>query len=135
MLPSVHELRFLKDLALTIKSIFSVLLLWAALTACAHKIDIQQGNVLTKEMLEQIRVGMNDRQVLSVIGSPLIVDPFHKDRWDYVYSMKLGKTGETQFSHVTLYFNKGVLAEIKVLAEPLPEDDLFTPELVSAGRS
>jgi outer membrane protein assembly factor BamE len=110
-------------------------ILLISISACAHKIDIQQGNVLTKEMLEQLHVGMNELQVQSVLGSPLVVDAFHKDRWDYVYSMKLGDSKEFQFSYVTLFFKKRLLNEIKVHAEPIAEKDLITPELISAGRS
>ena len=120
---------------MTIKSIFSVLFLVALLSACAHKIDIQQGNVITKEMVENVKVGMNPRQVMSVLGSPLIVDPFHDDRWDYVYSMRLGNRNVSQFSHVTLIFKENVLSEINIEADPLPEDELIAPELVTRGRS
>jgi outer membrane protein assembly factor BamE len=114
-----------------------ILLLFFALllTACAHKIDIQQGNVITKEMVDQLKVGMNARQVVSVLGSPLVVDPFHDDRWDYVYSMKLGNKNVSQFSYVTLFFKDRVLTEIDVKAEPIPDDDLLAPELVTRGRS
>ena len=86
-------------------------------------------------MLAKLNVGMNERQVMSVMGSPLIVDPFAKNRWDYVYSMKLGDSGVSQYSYVTLFFKDRVLANIDVHVEPIPEKDLITPELVSAGRS
>lgn len=57
-----------------------------------HKIDIQQGNVVTQEMLEKLQPGMTRNQVRFVLGTPLIVDPFRNDRWDYVYT--LNKKGE-----------------------------------------
>ena len=105
------------------------------LTACAHKIDVQQGNVLTKEMVAKLSVGMNERQVISVLGSPLIVDPFRRNRWDYVYSMKLGNKNVSQYSHITLVFKDSILTDIEVKAEPLPEKELLAPELVTRGRS
>jgi len=120
----------LKIQSIAISLIFTVLL-----SACAHKIDVQQGNVLTKEMLEKLSVGMNALQVISVMGSPLITDPFHKDRWDYVYSMKLGDSGKSQYSYVTLFFKDRVLTNIDVHVEPLPDKDLIVPALVSEGRS
>ena len=52
-----------------------------------HKQDILQGNVLDKDELAQVREGMNKRQVLLVLGSPSVADPFHQDRWDYVYTL------------------------------------------------
>jgi outer membrane protein assembly factor BamE len=50
-----------------------------------YKIDIQQGNVITHEMLEKIKPGMTRAQVRFVLGSPVISDAFHGNRWDYVY--------------------------------------------------
>ncbi|MGD8592430.1 MAG: outer membrane protein assembly factor BamE [Gammaproteobacteria bacterium] len=120
---------------MTIKTIIFLLFLCTLVAACAHKIDIQQGNVTTKEMVENLKVGMNVRQVMSVLGSPLVVDPFHDNRWDYVYSMKLGNRNVSQYSHVTLIFKDNVLNEINIEAPPIPEKELIAPELVTRGRS
>ena len=57
-----------------------------------HKIDIQQGNVITQDMIDKLQPGMTRNQVRFVLGTPLLVDPFRTDRWDYVYSLK--KRGE-----------------------------------------
>jgi outer membrane protein assembly factor BamE len=112
-----------------------IFLLILAATGCAHKIDVQQGNVLTKEMLDQLAVGMSARQVISLAGAPLVVDPFHNNRWDYVYHMQMGNSGENQYSYVTLFFNGQHLKEIEVHAQPLKEDDINAPELVKEGRT
>jgi len=53
-----------------------------------YKIDVQQGNVITQEMVEKLKPGMTRSQVRFVLGSALIGDVFHKDRWDYVYSLE-----------------------------------------------
>ncbi|MEI7800966.1 MAG: outer membrane protein assembly factor BamE [Opitutaceae bacterium] len=53
-----------------------------------YKIDIQQGNVITHEMLEKIKPGMTRAQVRFVLGSPVISDAFHGNRWDYVYRLE-----------------------------------------------
>ena len=53
-----------------------------------YKIDIQQGNVITQEMLDKLQPGMTRSQVRFVLGTPLLIDPFRTDRWDYFYSMK-----------------------------------------------
>ena len=50
-----------------------------------HKIDIQQGNYVTQEMVDKLKPGMTRSQVRFALGTPLIADPFHADRWDYVY--------------------------------------------------
>lgn len=52
-----------------------------------HKQDILQGNVLDKDELSQVKEGMSKRQVLLLLGSPSVADPFHQDRWDYVYTL------------------------------------------------
>ena len=57
-----------------------------------HKIDIQQGNVITQDMIDKLQPGMTRSQVRFVLGTPLLIDPFRTDRWDYVYSLK--KRGE-----------------------------------------
>ncbi len=54
-----------------------------------HKIDIQQGNEISSEMLMMLKPGMTKSQVRFVLGTPLIQDTFHKERWDYVYTMSV----------------------------------------------
>ena len=79
------------------KLIFVVLLLAGCQSVTlpglsAHKIDIQQGNVVTQDMVAKLKPGMSRSQVRFALGTPLIADPFHADRWDYVYVMhKKGK--------------------------------------------
>ncbi len=65
-----------------------LILLISSLTACGliYKTDIQQGNVLDTDDIERVELGMTKRQVLLLLGSPSISDPFHQDRWDYVSS-------------------------------------------------
>lgn len=84
-----------------------------ALSACSvHKLDIQQGNVITPDMRAQIKPGMSKRQINFVLGSPMLIDPFHRDRWDYVYSLSKGhKAPEVQ--RITLFFDGDTLARIE----------------------
>lgn len=53
-----------------------------------YHVDVQQGNVVTQDMIERLRPGMSRSQVRFALGSPLIVDPFHPDRWDYVFEFR-----------------------------------------------
>lgn len=80
----------------------------AALAGCSfpgvYKIDIQQGNVVTQDMIDQLRPGMTQRQVRFIMGNPLIVDTFHPNRWDYLYSIQPGG-GERQQERMTLLFD------------------------------
>ena len=59
-----------------------------------YKMDIQQGNVVTQEMMSKLQPGMTPSQVRFILGTPLVVDAFHKDRWDYIYRYSRG--GEVQ---------------------------------------
>jgi len=68
-----------------------------------YKIDVQQGNVITQEMVEKLRPDMTKAQVRFVMGSPLIVDAFRNDRWDYVYVQR--KKGDlVEQKRLTIFF-------------------------------
>ncbi len=102
--------------------IFPTLLLVLAFAGCKqvpdlpavlspHKIDIQQGNFVTQEMVAKLKAGMTRAQVRFALGSPLIVDPFRTDRWDYVYLyQKQGR--ETERRHITAIFDEDKLVRI-----------------------
>ncbi len=78
----------------------------------AYKIDIQQGNVITQEMIDQLRPGMTRGQVQYVMGTPLLEDAFNKDRWDFVYSMQPGGKPRTQTT-VSVFFKDNKLSMIQ----------------------
>ena len=69
-----------------------------------YRIDVQQGNVLTQEMVSQLRPGQTRDQVRFILGTPLLVDMFHADRWDYVYRLQKGATGEVESRRFTVFF-------------------------------
>ncbi len=89
-----------------------VVICLALLTGCVYRIDVQQGNEITADMIQQVTVGMDKREVVRVLGLPLINDPFNKDRWDYYYSFKSGKTRELIQESSTLIFENDRLASI-----------------------
>lgn len=68
-----------------------------------HKIDVQQGNVVTQEMLAQLQRGMDKKKVTFVMGTPIIQDTFNSNRWDYIYTFRPGG-GTTERRRVTLVF-------------------------------
>lgn len=74
--------------------------------------DIQQGNFVTQEMIEKVRPGMTPSQVRFALGTPLIVDPFHKDRWDYVYVYQKAGT-VTEHRHIVIVFKDDKLVRIE----------------------
>jgi outer membrane protein assembly factor BamE len=77
-----------------------------------HKIDIQQGNVVTQDMLAQLQPGMDKKKVNFIMGSPIILDTFHSNRWDYLYTFQAGG-GRVKRRQVTLYFDDDKLARME----------------------
>lgn len=92
----------------------SLLVSLLTLSGCfpsVYKIDIQQGNIITQDMVNQLRPGMNRAQVNYLMGTPLILDPFHADRWDYIYSIQPGG-GTMHQENITLFFNNNQLVSL-----------------------
>lgn len=87
----------------------SLLLLSFFLASCSsfgeYKMPIQQGNYVTQEKVDELSPGMTRTQVQSILGSPLIVDAFHRDRWDYVYRMADRNTGKVEENRLTVLFD------------------------------
>lgn len=78
----------------------------------AHRIDIQQGNAVSSEMLAKLKPGMTPSQVRFVLGTPLLVDPFHSSRWDYVY--RLERAGQLKENRrITVVFENDRLKGIE----------------------
>jgi outer membrane protein assembly factor BamE len=90
-----------------------------------YHIDIQQGNVITQDMVNQLRPGMSKRQVQFILGAPLLVDPFHAQRWDYVYLYDPGSHGksDTTEQRLTLIFADDKVQEITGTLQPDPQPD------------
>jgi outer membrane protein assembly factor BamE len=73
-----------------------------------HKYDVQQGNVITQDMIDQLKPGMTKSQVRFIMGTPLIEDTFNQDRWDYYYSLDPAK-GEEVRERVAIFFDNDQL--------------------------
>ena len=80
-------------------------------TGCAYKPDVQQGNTFDEKQISQLKKGMSYQQVSFILGSPLLRDPFHKNRWDYVYTYKKGY-GKTERRLLTIFFKNHKLSKI-----------------------
>ncbi len=104
----------------------TIVLLSALLASCdsfyipfisPYKLDIRQGNYVTKDMRAQLKLGMSKVQVKFLLGTPMIRDVFHANRWDYVYSFEHdGKVIERQ--RLTLFFDNDNLARIDDGSQP-----------------
>ena len=99
------------------RALFLLLVCLSALAGCGvpripgitpYKPDIQQGNYVSPEMMSQIKPGMSREQVRFILGTPLLTDIFHNDRWDYVYWRET-ETGKREERRVALFFVEGKL--------------------------
>jgi len=115
-----------------------ILLLLVGLSGCSnflrvYKVDIDQGNVVTKEMVERLKPGMTPGQVRYVLGTPLLTDTLNPKRWDYLYDYTPGtyarKAGLPAVDNrrLTVVFENGILARIDG-AEAMPPRDPVKPE-------
>jgi outer membrane protein assembly factor BamE len=95
--------------------------------------DVQQGNVITQEMVDQLKTGMTRRQVQFVLGTPLITDPFHQDRWDYYYSYKRGNKYRAK-RRLSLFFKGDELVEIRGNVR-VKTDESNTPPSTNLGST
>ena len=124
----------------------SIIALAFLLPACSYipmapsvyKIDIQQGNVVTQDMLSRLKPGMTRSQVRFVLGTPLVTDIFHPNRWDYVYRyQKAGKL--TERSRVTAVFENDMLLRIDGVGVPaanaMPDAGASPVEAQSAPKA
>ncbi len=83
-----------------------------------YRIDVQQGNVVTREMLMKLKPGMDKQQVRFILGSPLLVDTFQPDRWYYIYSFKPGNEHREQRTIITWFNREGKLSHISGQVKP-----------------
>lgn len=86
-----------------------------------YRIDLPQGNYVTSEMLDQVRPGQSREQVRALLGTPLLEDLFHDDRWDYVYLYKFAN-GNVELRRARVTFKDGRVADTSADALPARED-------------
>ena len=99
--------------------VLSLLLFAPLLSSCSiYKMDIRQGNFVTADMREKLKVGMTRQQVRYVLGTPMIHDAFHGNRWDYVYRLEHNRKVVEQ-QGLTLYFEGDNLARIIDGSQPV----------------
>lgn len=77
-----------------------------------HRMEIQQGNFVSQEMVAQLKQGMSKDQVRFILGTPLIADIFHADRWDYVFTRMRSNSRELEQRRIAVYFEDGKLKRV-----------------------
>jgi outer membrane protein assembly factor BamE len=80
---------------------------------CVYQPSLSQGNLLKQEDIDQLEVGMTRGQVRFLLGTPMIDDPFHEERWDYVYYLRIGRQDPRFTRWVTIIFDGDTVAEIR----------------------
>jgi outer membrane protein assembly factor BamE len=94
---------------------------FAASSGCVYRLNIAQGNLIEQKDLDQVELGMTRNQVRFLLGTPMIDDPFHVNRWDYVYFLKIGRDDATFRRWVSIVFEQDVVSEIRKDQELSPE--------------
>lgn len=122
--------------------LFSAALVSLLLAACSpstviskvnpFKIDVRQGNYISQEMVAQLRPGQTREQVRFILGTPLVADMFHADRWDYVYRFQPGR-GEVQQRRLIVFFEDNKLA--RVGGDVVAQDPNAVPDTQPAVRT
>ncbi len=82
-------------------------------SGCVYRANISQGNIVEEEDLDQVEVGMTRNQVRFLLGTPMVDDPFRRNRWDYVYYIKIGRNDATAKRWVTILFDGDTVSEIQ----------------------
>lgn len=90
-------------------------LLTAALlcAGCVYRLNIQQGNLVDEEAIEQVEIGMTRSQVRFLLGTPMVDDPFHEGRWDYVYYFRRGRDKPELRHWLTVWFEDDTVSRIE----------------------
>ena len=113
--------------------LLTALCLVAALPACSapripgitpYKIDIQQGNFVSQEMMSQLKAGMSKEQVRLTLGTPLLADAFHADRWDYVYYRET-PNGKRESRKLAVFFSDNKL--VRLDGDMIPDKQSLQP--------
>jgi len=78
-----------------------------------YRIEVQQGNYVTQEMLAQLKPGLTRDQVRFVLGTPMVSDIFHGDRWDYVFMRQRANSREVEYRRIAVFFEDGKLKHVE----------------------
>ena len=93
--------------------LFLCLFCFAATSGCVYRASISQGNLIKQEDLDQAKVGMTKKQIRFLLGTPMIDDPFTRERWDYVYYLMVGREDATQKRWISIFFEDSIVSQIR----------------------
>lgn len=87
-------------------------------SGCVYRPNIQQGNLLEVEDVEQVQTGMTRSQVRYLLGTPMLADPFDPQRWDYIYTLRRGRQSKIDRSHFVVHFDGDKVSRVEKLDMP-----------------
>jgi len=93
--------------------LLGVAMLAAPVTGCVYRVDVQQGNLLEEKEIEAVKVGMTRSQVRFLLGTPAVADPFHENRWDYIYYFRQGRRRTADRAWLIVLFEDDRVSEIQ----------------------
>ena len=100
--------------------LFLTICCFALASGCVYRAAISQGNLIEQEDLDQVEIGMTISQVRFLLGTPMIDDPFSRNRWDYVYYLKIKRDDAVRKRWVSVYFVDEKVSEIRKDQELAP---------------
>ena len=111
----LHEYIYWLSISIMRTRLLSLLFLSFCLLAsgCVYQAALSQGNLLDQEDIDQAEVGMTRGQIRFLLGTPMIDDPFHENRWDYVYYLRIGKEKASFKRWISIYFDGENVSEIR----------------------
>ncbi len=90
------------------------LLCLALLTSgCVYRVDVQQGNLLEETDIAAVKTGMTRNQVRFLLGTPMVEDPFHENRWDYMYFFRQGRSRRAERRWIIVHFDGDLVTEVE----------------------
>ena len=112
----------------------AVLIASTLLSGCfiVYRMDVEQGNFVTQDLVDKVKPGMTKAEVKGVLGTPLLNDTFHANRWDYYFSNKAGRKPEER-AHVTIVFENDKVVSIKGEGRPAGSTPTQTPSETRAA--
>jgi outer membrane protein assembly factor BamE len=103
--------------------------------ACVYRINIQQGNFLDQVAVDQVKEGMTRSQVRYLLGTPMVADSFNKDRWDYIYYLRKGRTRHVDSRRVTVYFDGEKVAKLDKPTDAVAAAQDASAKQIKNGRT
>ncbi len=99
-------------------ALLAALLTTLLTSGCVYRMTVQQGNFLDARQVVQVKEGMTRAQVRFLLGTPMLPDAFDRDRWDYLYYLKIGRLQKAEEQRLTIYFTDDKVSRIENVGAP-----------------